>query len=112
MSVTDAIWLFRRRVVATSPREGGSVAAPRFGVHRSTVYEWRRAALAYREEARSSRPCARHATKKVAVLRIGAFMKKAAPEVATAMKLLNCCEAFIDIVDSMLNQHAKWLKVT
>lgn len=50
MSVTDAIWLFRRRVVATSLREGGSVAARRFGVHRSTVYEWRRAALAYGED--------------------------------------------------------------
>ena len=50
MSVTDAIWLFRRRVVATSLTEGGSVAAQRFGVHRSTVYEWRRAALAYGED--------------------------------------------------------------
>ncbi len=26
--------------------------------------------------------------------------------------LFNCCEAFIHIVDSMFNQHAKWLKVT
>lgn len=48
MSVSDAIWLFRRRVVATSLREGGNVAARRFGVHRSTV--WRRAALAYGDD--------------------------------------------------------------
>ena len=26
--------------------------------------------------------------------------------------LFNCYEAFIHIVDSMFNQHAKWLKVT
>ena len=26
--------------------------------------------------------------------------------------LFNCYEAFIDIVDSMFNQHTKWLKVT
>ncbi len=26
--------------------------------------------------------------------------------------LFSCCEAFIHIVDSMLNQHAKWLKVS
>ena len=50
MSVTDAIWLFRRRVVATSLVEGGSVASRRFGVHRSTVYAWRKAALAYGED--------------------------------------------------------------
>ena len=43
MSVTYAIWLFRRRVVATSLGESGSAAARRFGVHRSTVYEWRKA---------------------------------------------------------------------
>lgn len=50
MSVTDAIWLLRRRVVATSLREGGSAAARRFAVQRLTVYEWRRAALAYGED--------------------------------------------------------------
>ena len=26
--------------------------------------------------------------------------------------LFNCYEAFIHIIDSMFNQHAKWLKVT
>ena len=26
--------------------------------------------------------------------------------------LFNCYEAFIHIVDSMFNQHAKWLKIT
>src|ERR1051326_9047065 len=29
-----------------------------------------------------------------------------------AARPLNCYEAFIHIVDSMFNQHAKWLKVT
>src|SRR5450759_3697961 len=32
--------------------------------------------------------------------------------VAIEQDLFNCYEAFIHIVDSMFNQHAKWLKVT
>lgn len=50
MSLVDAIWLFRQRVVATALSEGPSEAARRFKVHRSTVYEWRAAALAYGED--------------------------------------------------------------